>query len=899
MSKYKIVAICQIYNELERGNLKRFIKYLKPLVDEIVVYDDGSTDGSYEFLKKITPNIIRSEKNDFLGEVGHRQILLDKARELKADFILWLDADEVLSAGAEKRLPELCRYCEENGLDALDMHELNLYRSLSWRRVDSLYDEGWFPRLWRLSEKLSFSEVRGLHKDEFIPEGLTKREKTALLSVIHYGFSSDESIAYKYLTYRSYGQKGFFLDRLVDETNLKLKEVDRGLFPTSLYKADMKPKKRSYEESLSAVLAFEHKVFRPKYSIVCLIYKSVDWLKFINEQVLKYTDLSDKEFFFIANDADESVLQYLRNNYLPHYVFNNTPNDRKQWYINNVYRAWNFGAKQAKGDFIVFINSDMGLSENWLENLIKFYDGSNCVASRLVESGKLKSAKPAVSKNFGRSVTKYKENAFSQYAKLVAEQKLENGGLFMPLLIRRDHFLEVGGYPEGNIVKGSNIFKPRIAKPGDKLTSGDVVLMEKLKTIGINHQTSFASVVYHFQCGEMDDKTHPESSERVEVAIANDIAGGSMGERVLWNFMLEGLPGAYALDYKTTGADHASFPRKAKKFIKDNHPQTKLIIQNGTFIKKISNDIYTISLVQDDLRSMGKVSIEQEANLKSSQKVVANSLATAISYNDLAPDIIPIGLDSELFKPGDKVKLRKQFGLKINQTIGIFVGSFSAVKGFDEIRKAIKTYPKIHWILVTKKEEQFNARNVTVFNRIDQKKLAQLLGMSDFFILGSPVETQCLAALEAALCGLPLVMHRVGIFKQFSDNDLGSLGYFGGDLVWGVKHVLKGNYNPRKVIIDKKLTITKTIEAWEKLVEKAVLAQNMALVNRNSALAKNNLFGLRLELTLRKKIIKRLIGREYFELNRVLGRDNIVRLGGIALARLGLLKVVKRILGVK
>ena len=50
--EYKVVCIVQIYNEIERGNLYRFFKYVSPVVDEIVVYDDCSTDGSFEYAKK-------------------------------------------------------------------------------------------------------------------------------------------------------------------------------------------------------------------------------------------------------------------------------------------------------------------------------------------------------------------------------------------------------------------------------------------------------------------------------------------------------------------------------------------------------------------------------------------------------------------------------------------------------------------------------------------------------------------------------------------------------------------------------------------------------------------------------------------------------------------------------
>src|ERR1700743_953510 len=98
MQNYKIVCICPVYNEIEKGNLQRFFTYAKPLVNAIVVYDDCSTDGSYEYALQHTPHVIRGIKNDFANELNHRQQMLAWAIELGADFILSLDADEVLTA---------------------------------------------------------------------------------------------------------------------------------------------------------------------------------------------------------------------------------------------------------------------------------------------------------------------------------------------------------------------------------------------------------------------------------------------------------------------------------------------------------------------------------------------------------------------------------------------------------------------------------------------------------------------------------------------------------------------------------------------------------------------------------------------------------------------------------
>lgn len=827
MKKFSIVCICQIYNELRKDNLERFVKHIEPLVDALVVYDDGSADGSYEYMLKRTPYVIRGHKNDFADEQGHKRALLDAALKLKPDFILWLDADEVLTANASYRLQELCGYCVKKDLDGLSLHEINLWRSRSWQRLDTEYNNGWFVRLWRVMPGISFGEPhRGLHRSQH-PSTISTVERIEDVQVIHYGFSSERRLAYKYSVYKAHGQRGYALDRLICEEGLTLKKVPRELFPEGLESEDKCPEPLSLVESLAYVDRFKEEVSRPNFSIICLIYKSVGWLKFVHEQVLKYTDLTDKEFFFVANDANDAVLAYLRDNYISHYAWENTPQQREEWFINNVYRAWNHGAAMARGDFLVFINSDMAFTPGWLDNLWKSYDGSNCVSSRLVESGKLKSGQYGVEKDFGRSYNSYEEGAFQQFAAKMTTSRRQDGGLFMPLLIRKEHFESVGGYPEGNIVPGSDTFNPVIAGEGKACISGDVVLMEKLKEMDVSHHTAFDSIVYHFQCGEMDDIGTAGKTPSVKVAICNDIVTGSMGEKVLWDFLIESLPASVGIDMCKAGKK-GDFAFNARKYIGRNYPDVEVIIQNATYIGTVDRSRYTIAFLQDDLRSMGRMSKQQEENLRLADCLVTNSIQTALVYNSCCTDqeikynfnIIPVGVDQDLFRPMDKAAMRMELGFGKERT-GIFVGNFSEVKGWSKVRECIERFSDITWILVSKKEENFRASNVRTYNRISQEFLAKLLNCADFFIVGSPVETQCLAAIEACLCDVPVVMRNVGIFKDFTDEERARAGIFGEDFISAINKLQESSFSPRQLVIEKKLTVKDSMERWLHLIEQS------------------------------------------------------------------------------
>jgi hypothetical protein len=87
------------------------------------------------------------------------------------------------------------------------------------------------------------------------------------------------------------------------------------------------------------------------------------------------------------------------------------------------------------------------------------------------------------------------------------------------------------------------------------------------------------------------------------------------------------------------------------------------------------------------------------------------------------------------------------------------------------------------------------------------------------FVLGSPYETQCLAALEAASRNLPIVMPRTGILGNLPEHLQGRVGEFGEDLPLLLSRVLEklqlGHYQPREVIDELGLLGESRYRAWE------------------------------------------------------------------------------------
>jgi hypothetical protein len=256
----------------------------------------------------------------------------------------------------------------------------------------------------------------------------------------------------------------------------------------------------------------------PTVSIFSLIYKSTKYADYVYEQVHKYTPLVNSgvaNFFFVANDASVEVIEHLKNKNYPYFIQNNNKYTEEELfskgyakpeYIHRVYRGWNRCLNECTGEYVCLINSDMGFSENWLENLLKYASENTAVSSLLIERGHERlghfpsslNGTGSILYNCGKDPSLYDEKKFIDYVnknKIVNSCKITEGGVYMPIVINKKIALSVGGYPEGNIA-GKNF--------NDVIDYGDRVFMRKLKQNGVKHITSWDSFSYHFQQGEME-----------------------------------------------------------------------------------------------------------------------------------------------------------------------------------------------------------------------------------------------------------------------------------------------------------------------------------------------------------------------------------------------------------
>lgn len=235
--------------------------------------------------------------------------------------------------------------------------------------------------------------------------------------------------------------------------------------------------------------------------IISLIYKSVDYLHLIYEQMKSdncKVDGWDVGVRLILNDATDEIKEEIKKLDIKYTIFDNVnPNE---YYINRVYRAYNYGVLTSFYDNVVLVNSDNVFSKDWLKNLLKHHDGVNIPVGVLVESGKMGSGKYGISKNFGRTATTIDYKAFEEFVEQTKVDRIAEGGLFGPCLFERKKFIEGGMYPEGNF------YHDGIGtKNGIVIQTSDDYFFKKLENdFNMKHITVFDSIVYHVQEGEKD-----------------------------------------------------------------------------------------------------------------------------------------------------------------------------------------------------------------------------------------------------------------------------------------------------------------------------------------------------------------------------------------------------------
>jgi len=307
-----------------------------------------------------------------------------------------------------------------------------------------------------------------------------------------------------------------------------------------------------------------------KVSIICLVYKSPKLFEFMYKSLIDHTPMmqtGEAELVLVANDPSKELLNYLDEKKINYILNVNKIYSQEEFfeqgyskpeYISRVYRGYNNGIFNAKGDLIVLINSDHFFSDDWLENLIKFHTFDSVVSSQLIEPPSSLNFPSAIIKDLGSDVDSFNYEGFRDFSSKVKLTGIYSGGAYMPCLMSKDIAILNGYYPEGNLNNGNSY--------EITLRTGDEFFFDKLASNGILHFTSQDSIVYHLKEGELRDESPFTMIDNVETTKPNE----GYYNKLFTNFVVSNGP-SYDLDKK----------KIIYKFLKtkpyDNRPLVKRI----------------------------------------------------------------------------------------------------------------------------------------------------------------------------------------------------------------------------------------------------------------------------------------------------------------------------------
>lgn len=156
-----VCAMLCVKNEEEM--IGRCLDDLILWVDKIVVFNDGSTDGTLEIVEsypKVVDVFSQPNKGNVRTEGRDRQKLLEMAQATGCDWLLFIDADEVFE---DRMKAEIYDMINDRSANLWHFKEINLWRSENHRRIDELFDKGIFGRLFRNFPELKMNDGTNEH----------------------------------------------------------------------------------------------------------------------------------------------------------------------------------------------------------------------------------------------------------------------------------------------------------------------------------------------------------------------------------------------------------------------------------------------------------------------------------------------------------------------------------------------------------------------------------------------------------------------------------------------------------------------------------------------------------------------------------------------------------------
>ncbi len=209
------------------------------------------------------------------------------------------------------------------------------------------------------------------------------------------------------------------------------------------------------------------------------------------------------------------------------------------------------------------------------------------------------------------------------------------------------------------------------------------------------------------------------------------------------------------------------------------------LVHSAHTLAKVKN----AAMAEDDEPEPRGRLIGEEQVVAEADRLIANTVTEAADLIGLYGadpariDVVPPGVDTDVFTPGDMLSARNDQGIDLQDAVIVFAGRIQPLKGPEVVVKAMRLladqHPLVRWRLIIVGGESGTGRRTG--HRLDE--LAALLGVSELIDFRAPVpavelvelyraadvvavpsynESFGLVALEAQATGTPVVAAAVG-----------------------------------------------------------------------------------------------------------------------------------------
>ena len=193
----KLIAILRIKDEILY--IERCLSRLTSLVDEIIILDNGSTDGTLDVYPKFS-KIVKVLQTEGFDEGRDKIMLLDAAKKRNPDWILWIDGDEEMEESLDRSVLDSYMNSKYN---KVSFRMCNFWLSEKLYRIDGKYfGYTLHPQrsMWRNIETAYFRD-RLIHNGDIF--GIDKPFFVSPYRIKHYGYANAEKMRKKYELYKA------------------------------------------------------------------------------------------------------------------------------------------------------------------------------------------------------------------------------------------------------------------------------------------------------------------------------------------------------------------------------------------------------------------------------------------------------------------------------------------------------------------------------------------------------------------------------------------------------------------------------------------------------------------------------------------------------------------------